>query len=69
MTKVRARIPVGKTVFVRDIELYTVKEAKRILADKDWEMGGDIFSAEQPNKQIGWLAVYPNHDGIYVEVM
>ncbi len=66
MNRVKARIPVGRTVIVQDVELYTKQEAKRLLADKDWEIGVDIFSVNETNKRIGWLAKYDGGDGIYV---
>ena len=68
MTKVKARIPVGNTVHIQEVELFTVDEAKEILKNHDWEIGGNIYSVEQTNKAIGWLAEFKNGDGIFVEV-
>jgi hypothetical protein len=69
MKVVMARIPMGRTAVNRKVELYTVEEAKKILATKEWQIGEDIFSVEQTNKRIGWLASYPNGDGIYIEAL
>ena len=66
MKRIKARIPVGRTVFIREIDLYTIDEAKEILSNRDWEIGEDIFSLAT-NLRIGWLASFGNGDGIYVE--
>lgn len=67
MKNIKVRIPEGKTVLIRDVELFTVDEAKKMLAGKEWEVGTDIYSATQTNKRVGWLASFPNGDGIFVE--
>ena len=67
MTIIDARIPMGNTVVTQKIELYTVSEAKQILAGKEWDFGGDIYSVEKRGCRIGWLASYPNGEGIYIE--
>ena len=68
MNKVVARIPVGNSIHIEEVEIYALAEAKEILKDKDWEIGGDIFDVKQSNKRIGWLADFGNGDGIFVEV-
>ena len=68
MKKIMARIPCGKTVLIQEVELYTVEEAKTLLADKEWSIDVDIYSIEKTNQKIGWLASVDNgKDGIYVE--
>ena len=68
MKKITARIPCGRTVLIQEIELYTIDEAKSILADKVWIPDIDIYSVEKTNQKIGWLAsVDGGKDGVYVE--
>lgn len=67
MKEIKARIPVGRTVYTRVVELFTVEEAKQLLSGKDWDVGEDIYSATERGKRIGWLAKFPNGEGIYVE--
>ena len=69
MKTITALIPAGRTAFVQNVELYTRDEAKTILADKEWDIGTDIYSASQRNLRIGWLADFGNGDGIYVEAI
>ena len=67
MKIINARIPMGRTAVVQEVELYSREEARNILQDKNWEIGIDIYSIEFTNKRIGWLASFENGDGIYIE--
>lgn len=69
MRTLKVRIPVGRTIQIQEVELYTTAEAKEILKGKEWDMDIDIFSLKQPNKRVGWLAKYPDGDGIFVEAI
>lgn len=68
MKTITARVPIGKTAVNQKIELYTLDEAKEILVNKEWDIGVDIYSTQQTNRRIGWLASFPDGGGIYIEV-
>lgn len=68
MKTIKARIPVGRSVHIQEIEVFTIDEAKDILRNREWEPGGDVFDVKETNKRIAWLAEFPDGSGIYVEV-
>ena len=71
MKIIKARIPAGNTVFIREVEIHTPEEAKEILRgqefDVDWTIGGSIYDVDTC-KWIGWMAQFNDGTGIYVEV-
>ena len=67
MKTVLARVPMGRTAKIEKVQIFTKEEARKILNGKEWEVDIDIYDVEVTNKRIGWLAAFPNGEGIFVE--